>query len=136
MSTVTRILLVEDNTFDAKVFRRTLREAKVENPITVVSDGVEALTVLRTHPDIDNDDLVVVTDLNMPRINGIDLLEEIRGDAAFSHLPVFVITTSDAPTDREKAYELGVEGYILKTSDDSDQINSFIVYLKHHRNEL
>jgi CheY-like chemotaxis protein len=129
MSLSTRILLVEDNTFDAKVFQRAIREARLENPIVVARNGAEALTVLSDYAGIDDPDLLIVTDLNMPRVNGIDLLRKIRSDAAFAHLPVFVVTTSDAPADRERAVELGIEGYICKTGDGADLIEPIIAYL-------
>lgn len=131
----TRILLVEDNTFDAKVFRRALREAKLENPITVVGNGVEALITLRNCAGSENRDLVLITDLNMPRVSGFDLLRTIRGDTAFAHLPVFVITTSDALTDRERALEFGVEGYIHKTGEGRDFIEPIVAYLTRDRGE-
>jgi CheY-like chemotaxis protein len=127
MSAGTHILLVEDNSFDAKVFRRALRAAKLENPITVVGNGVDALTILRG--DARPEDLIVVTDLNMPRVNGIDLLRTIRGDVSFAHLPVFVLTTSDAPSDRTEAFELGIEGYIHKTGEDTNLVEPIIDYL-------
>lgn len=127
--TSNHILLVEDNTFDAKVFRRALHEAKLEIPITVVGDGIDALTLLRNSAWIAEAGLVVVTDLNIPRMNGIELLKTIRGDAAFAHLPVFVVTTSDAPNDREKALELGIEGYICKTGDGRDLVEPIIAYV-------
>jgi CheY-like chemotaxis protein len=123
------ILLVEDNTFDAKVFCRALDDAKLEIPITVVGDGIQALALLRDFTWIAGPGLVVVTDLNIPRMNGIELLRTLRGDAAFEQLPVFVVTTSDAPADREKALELGIEGYICKTGEGRDLIEPIIAYL-------
>jgi CheY-like chemotaxis protein len=125
----THILLVEDNTFDAKVFRRALNEAKLEIPMTVVGNGVEALEVLRNRAWIADPRLVVVTDLNIPRMNGIDLLRTIRGDTEFAHLPVFVVTTSDAPADREKAVALRIEGYICKTGEGRDLVEPIIAYV-------
>jgi CheY-like chemotaxis protein len=123
------ILLVEDNAFDAKVFCRSLHEAKLESPVTVVRDGMEALAVLRTHAKAWGEELIVVTDLNMPRMKGIDLLRALRSDAELTHLPVFIVTTSDARSDREKAFELGIEGYICKTDDGSDVLKPIIAYL-------
>lgn len=123
------ILLVEDNTFDAKVFRRALHEANLAIPITVVGDGIDALALLRNFTWIPDPGLVVVTDLNIPRMNGIELLRTIRADAAFSHLPVFVVTTSDAPIDREKALELGIEAYICKKGEGRELVEPIIAYV-------
>jgi chemotaxis family two-component system response regulator Rcp1 len=127
--TPAHILLVEDNTFDAKVFRRAFSEAELKNPITVVRNGIEALMVLREYGGILDTNLVVVTDLNMPSMNGIDLLRAIRGDPRLAHLPVFVVTTSDAPSDRYETLELGIEGYICKTGEGRDVVEPIIAYL-------
>lgn len=123
------ILLVEDNAFDAKVFRRSLRDANLQSPVTVVKDGREALEILREHPKTWRGEWIVVTDLNMPRMKGIDLLGALRSDADLIHLPVFVVTTSNAPSDRESALRLGVEAYICKSDDGGDVLKPIIAYL-------
>lgn len=126
----THILLVEDNQFDAKVFRRALEGAELENPVTVAKDGVEALAVLRSYAGVSNPNLIVVTDLNMPRMSGLDLLRNIRSDKGLADLPVFVLTTSDAPSDHEQTMALGIEGYIRKTGEERDLVEPIAGFLE------
>lgn len=125
------ILLVEDNSFDAKVFLRALQDVKLHASISVVKDGVEAIDALREYSEAIMEELIVVTDLNMPRVNGFDLLQRLRSDAKFTRLPIFVITTSNTSADREKAMSLGVDGYIYKTlaGDSGELLEPIIAYL-------
>lgn len=126
-----RILLVEDNMFDAKVFRRAFDDAKLENAIIVVQNGIEALAILQEYTEIGDTAFIVVTDLNMPCMNGIDFLRAIRSDPKLARLPVFVVTTSDAPADRSETFQLGIEGYICKTGEGRDVVEPVISFLKH-----
>jgi CheY-like chemotaxis protein len=126
-----RILLVEDNIFDVKVFRRAVDDAKLENAIIVVQNGIEALAILEEYADIGDTTFIVVTDLNMPCMNGIDFLRAIRSDPKLTHVPVFVLTTSDAPADRSETLQLGIEGYICKTGEGKDVVEPVISFLKH-----
>lgn len=121
------ILLVEDNVFDAKVFRFAAEEAGIEAPITIARDGVEAMAVLRDR-QIETD-LIVVTDLNMPRMSGIELLRTIRETDELADLPVFVVTTSNLPSDHDEAVKLGINGYIRKTGDEQDLIEPIVAFL-------
>lgn len=121
------ILLIEDNAFDAKVFRHALQDAGVELPVTVASDGVRALELLRQDP-VDAY-VLIVTDLKMPRMGGIELLRTIRSTPSIARLPVFVVTTSSLPSDHDEALELGIEGYIRKSGDEREMIDPILAYL-------
>ena len=111
------ILLVEDDRIDAKAFTRSLEKLKVSNPVTIARDGVEALEILKgkdgsipfPRPNL------IIMDINMPRMNGIELLQRIRADSELRDLIVFILTTSNDEQDRIEAYNLNVAGYMLKT---------------------
>lgn len=116
------ILLVEDNPDDVELTRIAFAEAKIANPLTVVRDGAEALDYLfarGTHADRDPDDLpsIILLDLNLPKLDGREVLQAIRGDARTRALPVVVLTTSNEPFDVEASYALGVNSYIRKPVD-------------------
>ncbi|MEZ5931553.1 MAG: response regulator [Alphaproteobacteria bacterium] len=111
------LLLVEDNEMDVEIFRRAMRKTGLAHPITVAHDGLEALSILRgengTQPL--RRPSVVLLDLNMPRMNGHEFLETIRADPKLTDLVVFILTTSDAPRDKEQAYQRHVAGYMQKS---------------------
>ena len=116
------ILLVEDNPDDIELTRIAFDEAKVANRLVVVRDGAEALDYLfarGTHAGRDAADLpsIVLLDLNLPRVDGREVLQAIREDARTRSLPVVVLTTSTEPFDLESAYALGVNSYIQKPVD-------------------
>ncbi len=110
------ILLVEDDELDVRAVKRAFRELKIANALYEARDGLEALDMLRgehghtplPHP------LIILLDLNMPRMGGIEFLDEIRQDPALRASVVFVMTTSAAEEDRFKAYDRNVAGYVLK----------------------
>lgn len=112
---VPTILLVEDNPAEAGLVIEALAAGPVPVTVRVAADGVAALALLRcagrdtlTHPAL------VLLDLNLPRQNGHEALAEIRRDAALRRLPVVMLTTSDAEEDVYRAYDLGVNSYIVK----------------------
>lgn len=107
------ILLVEDDTVDVMNVQRAFEKANITNPIFVAENGVEALNKLR-NGDIPLQRLLILLDLNMPRMNGIEFLRELRSDDELAHLPVVVLTTSNDERDRIEAYNLNVAGYIVK----------------------
>ena len=116
------ILLVEDNPDDVELTLIAFAEAKIANPLVVVRDGVEALDYLfarGTYADRDPADLpsIVLLDLNLPKLDGREVLQAIRADARTRALPVVVLTTSNEPFDVEAAYALGVNSYIRKPVD-------------------
>jgi CheY-like chemotaxis protein len=107
------ILLVEDNEIDVMGVQRAFRQSSFENSLVVAGNGCEALELLRDDGKVPRPYLVLL-DLNMPRMNGIEFLQEIRRDHDLRKSVVFVLTTSNAPEDRSKAYEQNVAGYIVK----------------------
>lgn len=112
------ILLVDDDDVDAMAVRRALKKHRIANPLTVARDGLEALETLRSgsipHP------FIILLDLNMPRMNGLEFLEELRADPALKSSVVFVLTTSDEDRDIAAAYQQQVAGYILKSNVGPD----------------
>jgi CheY-like chemotaxis protein len=110
-SRVVTILLVEDDEVDVKALKWAFEKLKVANPLVIARDGVEALELMASlqRP------YLVITDINMPRMNGIELLRQIRQNPDFSDSIVFVLTTSNDEQDKIDAYNLNVAGYMLKT---------------------
>lgn len=112
------ILLVEDDSIDAKAFIRAMDKLRFGNPVVHARDGVEGLEKLRTMPRPN----LVILDINMPRMNGLEMLRKVREDEALRDTIVFVLTTSNDDKDKFEAYNLNVAGYMLK----SDLGNSFL----------
>jgi len=110
-SKVVTILLVEDDEIDVKALHRAFEKLKIANPVVVARDGVEAWEVLQTLPR----PFLIITDINMPRMNGIELLRKIRQSEDFRDSIVFALTTSNDEQDKVDAYHLNVAGYMLKT---------------------
>lgn len=105
------ILLVEDDEVDIKALRRAFDKLKIANPIRIAHDGVEAWEMLAAIPR----PFLVITDINMPRMNGLELVRKIRESDAFHDSIVFVLTTSNEEQDKIDAYNLNVTGYMLKS---------------------
>ena len=107
------LLLVEDDDLDVMNVHRALGQAAEIASITVCRDGLEALRMLRSG-ELPLERLVIIADLRMPRMSGLDLLKELRSDARLKRMPVVVLTTSDDPLDRDAAFCLGAAGYFVK----------------------
>lgn len=107
------LLLVEDDDLDVMNVHRALGQAAEIASITVCRDGVEALQLL-ARGELPLERLVIVADLRMPRMSGLELLRQVRSDAQLRKLPVVVLTTSDDPQDRDAAFTLGAAGYFVK----------------------
>ncbi len=107
------ILLVEDDEVDVMNVRRAFKKNNICNPLWVAGNGLDGLAMLRG-PEIPRDRRLILLDLNMPKMNGIEFLRELRGDPELRLTPVVVLTTSDDERDRVDAYNLNVAGYILK----------------------
>lgn len=101
--------------------RRALKKLKILNPVTVASDGQDALEILRGVAGKEKimPPFLVTLDLNMPRMGGLEFLDEIRSDPDLCKVVVFVLTTSDMPSDITAAYEKNVAGYVLKDNVES-----------------
>jgi len=113
------ILLVEDNPGDARLTREALRDAKVRNHLHVAADGVEALAFLRRegkHEAVPKPDLILL-DLNLPKKDGREVLDEIKRDDRLRHIPVVILTTSQAERDIAESYRLRANAYVTKPVD-------------------
>lgn len=115
------ILLVEDDEIDIELVRRMLKKANVANPLHTARDGTEALEVLRGQNGRDKlpQPCLILLDINMPRMNGFELLEKMRGDADMKRNVVFMLTTSARDEDVMAAYDLQAAGYILKKDTEA-----------------
>lgn len=107
------ILLVDDDEVDVMTVKRAFAKANITNKVFVATNGVEALEMLRAD-QIPNQRRLVLLDLNMPRMNGIEFLREVRKDPVLANLTVVVLTTSNEDRDRVEAFQLNVAGYLLK----------------------
>ncbi len=113
------ILLVEDSPGDARLAMEALKEAKVLNHISVVPDGVEAMAFLRRkdgYGDVPRPDLILL-DLNLPKKDGREVLAEVKADPSLQHIPVVILTTSQAEQDIMRSYRLHANCYITKPVD-------------------
>ncbi|MEA2094856.1 MAG: response regulator [Pseudomonadota bacterium] len=110
------ILLVEDDRVDVMTVQRALEKNNISNPLYVARTGVDALGMLRGDgfPRIEPTPSLVLLDLNLPKMGGIELLKELRADPELHSLPVIVLTSSNEPRDRDAAFEYEVEDYIVK----------------------
>ena len=125
---VIEILLVEDNPGDVRLTIEALKEAKVRNRLSVVSDGVEALAFLRNQDQYaaaPRPDLILL-DLNLPKKDGREVLAEIKADSDLKVIPVVVLTTSNAEKDLVQAYESHANCYITKPVD----FQQFLIVIK------
>jgi CheY-like chemotaxis protein len=117
-----KILLVEDDDGDFKLVQRAFRKAGIANELIRAVDGVEALDILRgtpQKPPLKRPYLLLV-DINMPRMDGLSLINALRGDELLNDAIVFMLTTSKHDEDKQRAYELNVAGYILKENAGHD----------------
>ena len=116
------ILLVEDNPLDVELTLHALQEYHLENRIQVVRDGAEALDFIfcegkyadRNARDVPR---VILLDLKLPKMNGLEVLERLKSDPKTRAIPVVVLTSSDQDRDIQKCYEFGVNSYIVKPVD-------------------
>ena len=138
------ILLVEDNPDDVELTRIAFAEAKIANPLHVVGNGSDALDYLfgrGAHAARNGEDApaLVLLDLNMPRMDGREVLQAIRAEASTRSLPVVVMTTSAEPFDVEACYALGANSYIRKPVDFDQfmgavkQVGMYWLVLNHPR---
>ncbi|MFI7021435.1 response regulator [Micromonospora sp. NPDC049900] len=113
------VLLVEDDPGDVLMTREAFEEHKLRNRLNVVSDGAEALAYLRRegeYADVQTPDLILL-DLNLPRRDGREVLEEIKKDEQLCRIPVVVLTTSQADEDILRSYQLHANAYVTKPVD-------------------
>ena len=112
------MLIVDDDDIDATALQRALHKLKLLNPLYRARDGLEALELLRAGQI--PSPYIILLDLNMPRMNGLEFLAELRLDPTLTHTIVFVLTTSKSDEDIISAYREHVAGYLLKQRMDND----------------
>ena len=109
------ILLVEDDRIDAMTVQRALKDIKVANQVIIRENGEEALEYLRDEANLKP--AIILLDLNMPKMNGIEFLEIAKTDDSIRKIPVIVLTTSHGEWDRLQSFDLGAAGYMVKPVD-------------------
>lgn len=118
------LLLIDDDDVEAEMVHRSLKKVKIANEVYRARDGLEGLQILRGEATQKiKGPVLVLLDLNMPRMNGIEFLEAIRADEQLHKLVVFVLTTSNDENDKAAAYAQNVAGYIVKSHAGRDFIN-------------
>lgn len=107
------ILLVEDDAVDVMNVQRAFKKNNITNPLYVAGNGVEALEMLKSG-SVPSQRLLILLDINMPKMNGIEFLRALRADPVLRSCPVVVLTTSNDDKDRLESFQLNVAGYLLK----------------------
>jgi len=125
------IILVEDDDGDAKAIRRAFEKARIANPVRRCVDGVEALDFLRGKHEAPPSNYVMLVDVNMPRMSGLELVREVRRDPDLRKAIIFMLTTSRDDRDLDAAYRENVAGYVLKQNAGRDFID-LITTLDHY----
>jgi len=108
------ILLIEDNPLDVDLTLRAFKKRNLTNEILVARDGEEALQYIKKWDAGDQIPIVILLDLNLPKVNGLEVLEKIKKHPKYNTIPIVVLTTSSDNKDIEGAYKLGVNSYIIK----------------------
>jgi len=110
---ILNFVLIEDDEVDVMTVQRAFKKNKMTNPLHVAGNGEEGLELLRSGK-VPNANRIILLDLNMPRMNGIEFLRELRADPELRSATVVVFTTSNAEQDKVEAFEMNVAGYLLK----------------------
>jgi len=125
------ILLVEDDQVDCMTIKRALEEEKINNRLDIVSNGEEALAyLLSSENDLPG---IILLDLNMPRMNGIELMKTIKTHPGLKKVPMVVLTTSRAEQDINDSFELGAAGYMVKPLDYRKFIDAVVTIYRYWR---
>jgi CheY-like chemotaxis protein len=111
------ILLIEDNSLDLDLTKRAFKRRQIVNPIQVARDGAEALEWLQRWEGGEPTPVVILLDLKLPKIDGVDVLRRLKEHSRFRTIPVVVLSTSDEHRDIQTAYQLGANSYIVKPVD-------------------
>jgi len=125
------IMLVEDDRVDIMTVQRAMKKIDVSNPLYVARTGVEALGMLRGEgfPKIEPAPSLILLDLNLPQMGGIEFLKELRADPVLKNLQVIVLTSSNEPSDRAAAFEYEVHDYIVKPHSFDEFSNAMSIIL-------
>lgn len=124
------ILLIEDDSVDVMNVQRAFKKNNITNPLHIAFNGVEALNMLRGtngKPKLNPMPRVILLDINMPKMNGLEFLRELRNDPELRSISVFVMTTSNDDQDKIEAYSLNVAGYILKPLSFEKFVNAVCI---------
>ena len=128
MAPLKRILLAEDNAHDVELTLAALDEHNLANEVVVVRDGAEALDYLHHRGQFANHanglPVVVMLDLKMPKVDGMEVLKQMRADASLKHIPVVMITSSREEQDLIRSYQLGANAYVVKPVDFQQFVQS------------
>ena len=116
------VLLVEDDVIDALTVKRAFADLGINQPIVHLSNGEDALDYLQSSPDAGPS--VILLDINMPRMNGLEFLQALRADQGLQSLPVVVLTTSTNNHDIVKSFALNAAGYMIKPVDYQDFVRT------------
>jgi len=115
------VLLLEDNKIEAMKVQRAFKKLGIQHPLFVCENGIEGLNWLNAH--VDNPPGIILLDLNMPKMNGLEFLKSIKEDERFSFIPVVILTTSKDYEDRKESYELQAAGYMVKPVHYADYLH-------------
>ncbi|WAW94784.1 response regulator [Xanthomonas citri pv. malvacearum] len=128
MTAIRTILLAEDSPADAEMAVDALREARLANPIVHVEDGVEAMDyLLRRGMFADREEglpTVLLLDIKMPRLDGLEVLKQVRSDETLKRLPVVILSSSREESDLARSWDLGVNAYVVKPVDVDQFFNA------------
>ncbi|CAD0308059.1 response regulator [Xanthomonas hortorum] len=128
MSAIRTILLAEDSSADAEMAVDALREARLANPIVHVEDGVETMDyLLRRGAFADREEglpAVLLLDIKMPRLDGLEVLKQVRGDETLKRLPIVILSSSREESDLARSWDLGVNAYVVKPVDVDQFFNA------------
>ncbi|MBW1891472.1 MAG: response regulator [Deltaproteobacteria bacterium] len=125
------ILLVEDDQVDCLTVKRALKEIRATNPMDIVNNGEEALKYL-VSPDNDRPGIILL-DLNMPRMNGIEFLKAIKKHPELKMIPVVILTTSRAKQDIRDSFSFGAAGYMVKPLDYREFVDAVVTIARYWR---
>lgn len=129
-----KVLLIEDNLIEIMKMKRTISLLKLEHTIHEAKNGEEALEILEDKSKFPD---VILLDLNMPKMSGIEFLTIIKDSEEFRHIPIVILTTSDNQKDLLKCYKIGISGYVLKPLKYDDYVKKIEVVLNYwSMNEL
>ncbi len=133
-----KLLLVEDDELDVISVERSLKKIDTPYELHTAYNGKEALQMLKGYKDDELPD-VILLDLNMPKMNGIEFLRVLRKDERIKHLKVFIMTTSAESIDRSTTEELGISGYIIKPlnyTDNTKRTGSMEAFVEFHLRKI
>lgn len=122
------ILLIEDDAIEVMKFKRTLNSLNLKHSVVVAGNGEEALVFLENKEQLPD---IILLDLNMPRLNGIEFLSILKQDEILRYIPTIILTTSANERDLLKCFEIGVSGYILKPLKYEDYVSKIERVMKY-----